>query len=104
MLETLRLRYPALYLASASVALPLICLPIILGLPENRSLSLISTLAFIAAHLRQEARRLEPSVRYGDDIPAKRDREEYVKIGAAIILIEELARLPDPRTESHAII
>jgi hypothetical protein len=49
MLETLRLRYPALYLASASVALPLICLPIILGLPENRSLSLISTLAFIAA-------------------------------------------------------
>ena len=49
MLETLRLRYPALYLAIASVVLPLICLPIILGLPENRSLSLVSTLAFIAA-------------------------------------------------------
>ena len=49
MLGTLRLRYPALYVASASVVLPLICLAIILGLPENRSLPLISTLAFIAA-------------------------------------------------------
>ena len=49
MLETLRLRYPALYLAIASVVLPLICLPLVLALPGNRSLSLVSTLAFIAA-------------------------------------------------------
>jgi hypothetical protein len=49
MLDRFRLRYPALYLASASVVFPLICLPIILGLPEHRSLPLVSTLAFIAA-------------------------------------------------------
>jgi hypothetical protein len=49
MLDRFRLRYPALYVASTSVVLPLICMPIILGLHENRSLSLISTLAFIAA-------------------------------------------------------
>jgi hypothetical protein len=49
MLETLRLRYPVLYVVSMSVVLPLICLPLVLALPGNRSLSLVSTLAFIAA-------------------------------------------------------
>jgi hypothetical protein len=49
MLETLRLRYPVLYVVGMSVVLPLICLPLVLALPGNRSLSLVSTLAFIAA-------------------------------------------------------
>ena len=49
MLETLRLRYPVLYVVSMSVVLPLICLPLVLALPGNRSLSLVSTLAFSAA-------------------------------------------------------
>jgi hypothetical protein len=49
MLDRLRLRYPVLYVVSMSVVLPLICLPLVLALPGNRSLSLVSTLAFIAA-------------------------------------------------------
>jgi hypothetical protein len=49
MLEMPRLRYPALYVVGMSVVLPLICLPLVLALPGNRSLSLVSTLAFIAA-------------------------------------------------------
>jgi hypothetical protein len=49
MLEMLRLRYPVLYVVGMSVVLPLICLPLVLALPGNRSLSLVSTLAFIAA-------------------------------------------------------
>jgi hypothetical protein len=49
MLDRFRLRYPALYVVSMSVVLPLICLPLVLALPGNRSLSLVSTLAFIAA-------------------------------------------------------
>jgi hypothetical protein len=49
MLERFRLRYPALYVVSMSVVLLLICLPLVLALPGNRSLSLVSTLAFIAA-------------------------------------------------------
>ncbi|MCA3447584.1 MAG: hypothetical protein INF93_12835 [Rhodobacter sp.] len=49
MLDRFRLRYPAPYVVSMSVVLPLICLPLVLALPGNRSLSLVSTLAFIAA-------------------------------------------------------
>ncbi|MCE2747866.1 MAG: hypothetical protein LW715_03515 [Rhodobacter sp.] len=49
MLDRFRLRYPALYVISMSLVLPLICLPLVLALPGNRSLSVVATLAFIAA-------------------------------------------------------
>ena len=55
------------------------------------------TLAFIASRLCSEARRLEPSVRYADDIPAERDRAEYDRLVEAIALVNRLAKMPEPR-------